>query len=1184
MHNTQNKRILSNLLSCDWLRKTLIFIAGLMLSVSSFGQVTWDGGGDGTNWSSANNWNPNGVPTAGQTVTISVNSSENINVDGNYTCAGLSLALTGNNNGNRTVVINIPSGNTFTVNGTINIDNTSTRTFRTKTLTLDVAGTLNANGGISMTSTSGDNNKVSSLSITGGTVNCTGDITMNAPDPRNDVTFSTGTLNLTGGISGGALNAGTGTVNYYNSGAQNIGAYTYYNLTTSNGGIKALTGAVTVNNILNLSSGVLQLGANDLTVADGASVSGTYSVTNMIETNSTGNLIKQGNASSDYTMVFPLGSGGYYTPMQVANAVVAGVGDITARAVPSQRDVSYTNSLNKYWSVSSTNVTSADLSFTYDPAEVNGTQSNYNIRRYSGGTFFTPPSPSAAGANPMSSTGANPLTGDWTALDVTIPDTYYSYQSGNWDVPSTWTTDPGGTTQQGTTVPDTGDIAIILPGRTVSLPSDITTPGMDITIEDGGFVDMSTYSFTNTLTALRGAGTLKLESVNFPTVTLNTFVNTGGGTTEYYNASDFTLPASQSTYNNLTINASGVIATQLSDITLNGDLHIKQGSYRINDNSSTTKLNLTINGDVTVDSGASITVGNGSTNGTTTPTGITGGTAPYLNYYEEFHRVVVAGDFTNNGTVRFTNLNYPVYDAFPSTSSGATSGAASVYFTGASDNTLTCNSTTDFYNLIVDKGVDQTYKLTVYSSAYANFRLFGANISGGDSPGNNPNLKKALWIRTGTLELKGLTVIPSLSEGTDNVSSPNSDFYIPANAALVLNGPDVAVFGTADDYAEVNAAYGVSGGTGLVNGVGVGGYSAISILGKLEVDDGYLSTKESSGFITQDWASGQFEINGGTVDAKQIRAAGGSSGLASYDQSGGTVILRGRFQRTPSSYSSVSDLINAPINTVRANIGSLDGTVGTMNINSADNVFTMSGGTIKIYDACDVGGKILDIFSSSSNINVTGGTVEIIPTTGTGVSDAATFYIASNAEIGNLIINRASGSTGVNLNTYDLEVLQDFTLQSGTFDANNLDVTIGGDFTIENGTTYTTGTNWTSFNGSGTQTFTVNLAGALSLSKFKIDKTASEDLVFAGSQKTINVSDSLMLIDGGLDDNGNTINASGSYLYNSGNHYGTGKIVLNGTGTQTITGDGTGIFQNLELNNTNAAAAPVSSGADLTIN
>jgi len=41
-------------------------------------------------------------------------------------------------------------------------------------------------------------------------------------------------------------------------------------------------------------------------------------------------------------------------------------------------------------------------------------------------------------------------------------------------------------------------------------------------------------------------------------------------------------------------------------------------------------------------------------------------------------------------------------------------------------------------------------------------------------------------------------------------------------------------------------------------------------------------------------------------------------------------------------------------------------------------------------------------------------------------------------------------------------------------------------------------------------------------------------------------------------------------------------VSLNGTLTQTI--DGNGIFGNLELNNTNGAAAPVSLLANITLN
>jgi hypothetical protein len=236
--------------------------------------------------------------------------------------------------------------------------------------------------------------------------------------------------------------------------------------------------------------------------------------------------------------------------------------------------------------------------------------------------------------------------------------TLYSYQSGSWNDIDTWTTDPGGTTLVGSQVPANGDIVVILSSRTVTLPGNIVTSGLDITINSGGILSLGSYQFTSTLAALRGQGTLQLSSATFPAVTTNTFVNSGGGTTEYLNSASFDLPAAQTTYNNLKLNLSNssFIATQLNDLTLNGDLEVVSGNYRINDGTAG-RRQLTIYGDVTVSSGSSITVGTGNTTTVTNPVGISGGTAPFVNYYDQnTHRVVVYGDFTNDGTVKFTML------------------------------------------------------------------------------------------------------------------------------------------------------------------------------------------------------------------------------------------------------------------------------------------------------------------------------------------------------------------------------------------------------------------------------------------------------------------------------------------------------------------------------------------------
>ncbi|MEA2106388.1 MAG: hypothetical protein U9P82_06665 [Bacteroidota bacterium] len=776
----------------------------------------------------------------------------------------------------------------------------------------------------------------------------------------------------------------------------------------------------------------------------------------------------------------------------------------------------------------------------------------------------------------------NNYLGDRYGVDVSVDydyDIYYSYQTGDWDDPDTWTFDLGGTTLTPTDIPNKNDKVVILNDRTVTLTTDVDTAGLDITVKEGAVLDLASYTFTNGIATLQGQGTFKLASVNYPSVTSNLFVLAGGGTTEYYNAANFTLPPAQTEYNHLRINTPGpgFTATQLNNITLNGDLHVKQGTYQINDNSAACRQ-LTIHGDVLVDNGASITTGTGNT-----VSGIEdGGTAPFTNYYDlNSHRVVVYGDFTNNGTVRFTNQSYPVYNAFP------TDGMATVYFMGATNNTLHCNGTTDFYNLVLDKGIDQTYKLSLYSTAYQNFRLFGRNDIGGENGGANPDLRKALWIRTGTLELKGMTIIPSLTEANTG-GSPNGDFYVPANAALHISGSEVIVLSTADDYREVNLAYGVSATSNDQIGVRTsGGTQSFSIYGKLQIDNGVFSTRESGGIITWDVSSGVLVINGGIVDVKQYRSAGTSGGLASYTQSGGTFLLRGRFQRTPTAYSSIAnlkDFSTATLNTTRET-GGLQGNLGTFNINEAPNVFSMSGGTIRIYDVCGTGeSEAFQVFSDENNNSVTGGTLEIVPTAGTTGTDATEFRIETTADLYNLSINRASSTASVDVNLYDLTVINDLTITSGEFVANDYDITIGGDFIVENGTTYTPGNNWTIFNGTGTQSFEINTGSALDLYKFMLDKPSGYVLTIAGTQNVLNVVDSLMIQKGTLADGGKTIYMNGSLLYNSGVHEGTGKIVMNATSPQIITGDGNGVFENIELNNTDGSAAPVSLGANTTIN
>ena len=1108
----------------------------------------------------------------------------------NMTGAGLAHTLTLNGATNTIATFNTTAGSGSTVNYSLAGPQQVFVSVNYQNLSIGGSGVKTLNAGSPVTVNGNLDITASTLAFNGAaarTLNVTGDLSGNGT-----LDMSTGSqlhiLNLNGALNSiGTFTtaAVASTINYIRAGNQTVfGSPAYRNLTIAGGGTKILSSSATVNGTLTLTLGVLELGAFDLNLANANAIGGApFDITKMIETNGLGSLVRSASITNQsFNQTYPVGSGGYYNPLIISGLpnLAAAARSLSVRAIPTNPAI-LSNSINKYWDIVSSNITSAAgsvMSFQYNAGEIVGSPLMFQPFNNTSGSWALATGPSIPGSNPATSTGSINLTGSWT---VGASSTFYSYQSGFWDQASTWTFDPGGSTGPGTMIPGQNDKVVILSARTVSLQADDFTQNLDITISNGSILDLSTFRFSNPLSALRGDGILKLASDNFPSAITNTFVSTDGGTTEYNH--NGTMSPTQLTYYHLTVRSSGTV-TQVSDITLNGNLQVRQGTFQINDGSSR-RLKLIINGNVTVDNSCFLTVGTGGTNSQVSPLGITGNTGIFLNYYEtQSHRVQIYGDFTNNGTVRFSNRVFPVYNQL------ASNGFATVYFNGLTDKTLACNGQTDFYNLVLDKGSDQTFKLTVTSSAYSNFRLFGANTSDGSNtlpavPPANPNLKKALWIKNGTLILQGLVAIPSLSEGNTAGAYP-SDFFIPANGALIIDGAGVIVMSTADDYTEVNAAYGLAGGSNGAYGINAsGGYSGLANLGKLQINNGYLSTRESSGLQYWSYASGQYILNGGKVDTKQFHnPEGGANGLVSFVQSAGTMVLRGRFINNI-SYSAPADLINATINTARA-ANSIDAGAGIATFSISNNIangFSMTGGTMSVYDVCNSTPPTTLAFLVNcppSNINVTGGTVQILPTTGTVMGDAD-YYFNSSGPIYNLTINRASGTSLVQLSTNQLVLLNDLNIVSGALTANNLDVTVGRNFTLAAGTAYTPGNNSTIFNGVADQTFTINVAAPLGLSKLTLNKATGVALNLAGSQNTLNVSSDFRLVAGTLNDNGKTVNISGN-VFNSGVHSGAGKIVLNGTALQSI--DGNGVFANLELNNTNAAAAPISLTAGITIN
>ncbi len=144
---------------------------------------------------------------------------------------------------------------------------------------------LTVSGNAVLDATGINNNSSKSINVGAGTLNIGGNLTLtNGTGARTaDLSMSTGTSNIGGSLSGGGtLTPGAGAVVYNGAGAQNVGSYTYNNLTVNkSAGAATLTGSATIGGNLTVSAGTLDLSTftadratagGAITVASGATL------------------------------------------------------------------------------------------------------------------------------------------------------------------------------------------------------------------------------------------------------------------------------------------------------------------------------------------------------------------------------------------------------------------------------------------------------------------------------------------------------------------------------------------------------------------------------------------------------------------------------------------------------------------------------------------------------------------------------------------------------------------------------------------------------------------------------------------------------------------------------------------------------------------------------------------------
>jgi len=904
------------------------------------------------------------------------------------------------------------------------------------------------------------------------------------------------------------------TVVYGFSGAQNVAALPYGNLTISGGGTKSLQGSTIVNGIISLTNGNLSLGSSayNLTLVTGATISGTFDSGHMVVCDGTGSLIKQGTVSSDFIMVYPVGTGTSYTPYEVSSltATVTGTGSLSVRAVPVIAPGSpsaASTDLKKYWNVSTSGLSSlsANLRLTYiNPSEVGlgGDQTKYIPYYYNTATstWSIPIVASGAGVNPMTVSGATSLTGQWTAREQPIYTTYYSYQAGPWNTATTWTTDPSGTLSVGPKVPTANDRVVILNGRTVTT-TDNNYSVLSVQINEGGTLNLGTFT-TQTFTAIRGQGLVRLQSATFPTGDWSNFVSAGGGTVEYYNTANFSF--SQLEYNNLilNLNTNALLATLLGDMTVNGNLTVTKGKFQINDATATSR-NLTVMGNVSVGASGSIGIGTGNAN----------------------HRFIVKGDFTNDGVVRFTNQAAPSYTTTP------TNGRADVVFNNPNaDQSLLCNGQSDFYRIEIDKGFDQTYILNIDASDNTRFRLFGRNdqqaVIPAQTPPNLPN-PNALGLLAGTVRLGNNINIPCL--GTDN-----GVFNIDEDARLWLDGATITYNPNPQNYDPIV-------------------YGGIRLTGS-----SYFDLRNcANGLVMR--TTGLLSVEDGRLDITSLRVSsqdGLGTHRGAYIQSGGVVNVSGGSTNFAASFmlpytAMAFKMSGGTINILAPATTGGSGNNFSLIIGAATNNTSVTGGTINI--TTPNGGQ--------ANIN-----------------SSAPFWDLNIIGSGTTFLQDYTGNLNLPLvpaiTAPSLIVLHNLSISGNSIlNTNNKDAFVAGDFSLSINSNYIPGNNTTTFNGSGGQRFTnagTVGTGGNGVYNLTIAGTSNTD-IFTNNlivRGNLDIQPSCF-----LNDVGHTISVAGN-ITNSGTHtsQASGAILLNGTALQTIGGSGSGIFGNLNLSNALGAA------------
>lgn len=642
--------------------------------------------------------------------------------------------------------------------------------------------------------------------------------------------------------------------------------------------------------------------------------------------------------------------------------------------------------------------------------------------------------------------------------------TWYSFSTGNWSDAANWTLDASATPQYvnpNSEIPDANDTIIVNSGRTITL--DINNIEVQ-SVEINGIIDLADATGTN-FNIIKGSGVILMDGAsgvdNFPSgkaTGSGNFADATDGGTLRVTGSIISLNQNRELNNVMIIlDDPNDIATLSADYTLNGELIVSNGNLQFE---SSTARNLTVNGDVTVETNGSITVANGNAR----------------------HQFNMNGNFTNNGTVRFTNRDETVANYADPDNNGnesdsyytneATDGIVDANFLNPSeDQTILCAGLTAFYRIEINKGTDATYQLDLTATASTNFYLLGfANETHG-------------------------------STSTDHQLTTNDNaFGLVYGTVRIESNVDILHINTNGNYnISEGAAIWVDGGT-LTKEKATG---AIAVYGLLKITDGTINSLVNTGITMRN--DGLLNVEGGTINTYYVRCSDlDVNDVGGYIQSGGTVHID-----ASSSSSSNTAAFDLPYtsNTFAMSGGTLhiqspNGDGEGLLINSDLGNQNVTGGTVIM----EIDSGISTDFDFSSRAPF----YNLMIRNNSGSTSTTHELTSVTSDVG-----------PITLAPQPLVVLNDLTIESGAFlNLNSTDINIGRNLTIEDNIrneSLNTGTNTITFDGSEDGTISITstdsdyLVGQLEVNGLSVNKSSSSNGIFVTESSPASQNEMLLI-------------------------------------------------------------------------